>query len=64
MRTDGTRELICSYGEKPTPSKEDEQNEALHQQLGADGWQEIYADTPSEEDIRREMATEDDKDRR
>lgn len=31
-------------------------NEVIHQQLGVDGWQEIYADAPSEEDIRQEMA--------
>lgn len=35
-----------------------EQNEAIHQQMGVDGWQEIYADAPSEEDIREEMGEE------
>lgn len=36
--------------------KERKRNEVIHQQLGVDGWQEIYADAPSEEDIRQEMA--------
>ncbi len=33
-------------------------NQIIHKQLGVDGWQEIYADAPSEEDIKKEMADE------
>jgi len=50
---------------KPTqPTKEQITNEVQHQLMGVDGWQEIYADAPSEEDIRREMAGDTDKERK
>lgn len=32
------------------------QNEVIHRFTGVDGWQEIYAEAPSEEDIKKEMA--------
>jgi len=39
-------------------SKEQERNEALHQQIGVDGWQEEAADAPSKEQIDQELSEE------
>lgn len=51
----GIHFAICEkcYGEQM-------RNASIHKLRGIDGWQEIYSDAPSEEDIRKEMA-EDDK---
>jgi len=38
-------------------------DEVIHQEIGVDGWQEIYADAPSKEDIRKEMAANADNNR-
>jgi predicted nucleic acid-binding Zn-ribbon protein len=36
-------------------------NASIHKSRGVDGWQEIYSDAPSKEDIDEEMAEMDDK---
>jgi len=38
-----------------------EKNEILHVLLGVDGWQEIYSDAPSQEDIEAEMLADADE---
>jgi len=55
----GINFTICEkcYKEKYLQdSRERERNEIIHRQRGVDGWQELYADAPSEEDIKEEMA--------
>lgn len=51
---------ICEkcYGKE---YKKQIQNESIHRQIGVDGWQELYSDAPSEEDINEEMAEMDKK---
>lgn len=43
---------------KNAMKKKQEKNEIIHQSMGVDGWQEIYVEAPSEEDIRKEVAEE------
>jgi len=41
--------------------KRQKKNAVIHKLRGIDGWQEIYMDAPSEEDINEEMAEMDNK---
>lgn len=52
-----------NIGDEFADIKELVHNEVLHQQIGVDGWQEIYADAPSEEDVRQEMAEDMEKEK-
>lgn len=56
----GNHFAICEkYYEKEY--KRQVRNASIHKSRGVDGWQEIYSDAPSEEDIMEEMAEEDRK---